>query len=83
MAQQALPGSQIHPAFPRRRGNRMAQGVNTARLGDPCPLLGRIVELLGGGGIPRHGLAALREQPGAGRALHLPVGAQFRQQAGS
>jgi len=61
------------------RGKGVAPGVNAAPLGNARSRLGRLVHLLGRGGIQRHGFGALREQPGAGRVIPLPVLAQFRQ----
>jgi hypothetical protein len=43
VAQELLQGGQIRARFHEVRSKGMAQGVNTARLADPRPPLGRVV----------------------------------------
>jgi hypothetical protein len=79
--QEPLDRVQVGAGLQEVRRKRMAQGVDAALLGDPRPPLGRVVELLGGGGV--HGSFAPPggEQPPGGPVL-APVGPQLLQEAG-
>ena len=81
MPQEPLDRVQVGAGLQEVRRKRMAQGVDAALLGDPRPPLGRVVELLGGGGV--HGSFAPPggEQPPGGPVL-APVGPQLLQEAG-
>ena len=61
MAQELLQGGQIRARLQQVRGKGMAEDMDAAALGDPRAALGRIVDLLGGGGIQGSGLAPLRK----------------------
>jgi hypothetical protein len=81
VAEEPLDRMQVSASFQQVGGEDMAQGMDAAPLADPRLELGRIVELLRGGGVHRALPIPGREQPFGGPVL-APVGPQLRQQAG-